>query len=131
VTELVALFAGLLKTYPELMESLVRYSWTDLTQLIIYTHSELSRGEPISTPEYFISRVRETVPEEEWELAVHCTMTRPPASDLDPALVSEVEMERMTMALLWITAMITELQRRELDASQSSRSDSEAISSVQ
>ena len=59
--------------------------------------------------------MKEDVPEEDWRLAVHCTRTWGPTPDFDPALTEDAEMERMTMELLWMSAMITELQERELD----------------
>ena len=113
MTELVAFFSALLKTYPNLMGPLNSHSSEDLTHLVIQTHEELSQGRPINTPERFLSCVREDVPEDEWRLAIHCTRTWGPTSDFDPDLTEDSEMERMTMGLLWLSALITELQRRE------------------
>ena len=113
MTELVAFFSALLKTYPNLMGPLNGHSSEDLTRLVIQTHDELSQGRPINTPERFLSCVREDVPEDEWRLAIHCTRTWGPTSDFDPDLTEDSEVERMTMELLWLSALITELQRRE------------------
>jgi len=120
VTELVALFSALLKTYPTLMKSLTECSSADLTHLILQTHDELSRGKPVRTPDSFFSCVKKDVPEEDWRWAVHCTRTWGPASSLDPDPTEDAEVERMTMELLWMSAMITELQQRNPETSQSS-----------
>jgi hypothetical protein len=115
VTELVALFSAMLKTYPTLMKPLHDHSSMDLTRLIVQTHEELEQGKPIYTPESFLACVREDVPEDDWRLAVHCMRSWGPTSDMEPDLTEDSEMERMTVELLWMSAMITELQERELD----------------
>ena len=115
MTELVALFSAMLKTYPTLMKPLTEHSSIDLTRLIVRTHEELDRGVLISTPESFLTCVKEDIPEEDWQLAIHCTRTWGPTSDSDPDLTEDSEMERMTMELLWMSAMITELQQRDFD----------------
>lgn len=95
------------------MRPLNHHSSEDLTRLVIQTHDELSRGRPINTPSLFLSCVKEWVPDDEWRLAVHCTRTWGPTSDSDPDLTDEREMERMTLGLLWLSALITEMQSRE------------------
>lgn len=120
MTELVALFTALLKTYPTLMESLTERSSSDLTHLILQTHDDLSRGEPVSTPDSFFSSVKKDVPEEDWRLAVHCTRTWGPTSNFDPDFTEDADIERMTMELLWMSAMITELQQRDPEMAQPS-----------
>jgi hypothetical protein len=131
VTELVALFSGMLKTYPTLLKPLTERSSVDLTRLILQTHEELSRGNRIRTPESFFTCVQEDVPEEEWQIAVHCTRTWGPTSEMDPDLTTDDEVERITMELLWMSALITELQQRELDENQPSELAFEPLGLVQ
>jgi hypothetical protein len=131
VTELVTLFSAMLKTYPTLMKPLTEQSSTDLTRLILETHEELSKGKRINTPDLFFSCVKEDVPEEDWKLAVHCTRTWGPTSDMEPDLTADDEIERMTMELLWMSAMITELQQRELGETQPPQLSFDPVGPVQ
>ena len=115
MTELVALFSAMLKTYPTLMRPLRDRTSKDLTHLLVRTHEDLNSGKPINTPDSFFSLVKKDIPADDWQLAVHCTRTWGPTSDSDPDLTEDEEMERMTMELLWMSAMITELQQRDPD----------------
>lgn len=131
MTELVALFSAMLKTYPTLMNPLRDRSSTDLTHLIVRTHKDLSQGKPMRTPESFFSLVKKDVPEEDWRLAVHCTRTWGPTSDSDPDLTEDEEIERTTLGFLWMSAMITELEQRDPDEVQPPPLSFEPIGAVQ
>lgn len=113
------------------MNSLAEHSSTDLTRLIVRTHDELSRGVPITTPEGFLSCVKDAVTEEDWQLVVRCTRTWGPTFSIAPDLTEDDAMERLTMELLWMSAMITELQQRELDETQPAQLTIEPVGPVQ
>lgn len=115
MTELVALFSALLKTYPNLMRQLNDETSTDLTRMIVQTHAELSRGNRIAAPESFSSCVKQDVPQEDWQLAIRCMRVWGPTSEMDFEFTADEEVERITIELLWMSALITELQQRELD----------------
>lgn len=95
------------------MNSLTEQSSLDLAQLIVKTHDELSRGKPISTPENFLVRVREEVSEDDWKLAIRCTRSWGTDCERETDQETDDEMERMALELLWMSAMITELQQRD------------------
>jgi hypothetical protein len=121
----------MLKTYPTLMKPLTDQSSMELTRLIVQTYDELSRGNRISAPDSFFSCVEEDVPEDVWQLAVRCMRTWVLSSDVDPDLPVDEEMERMTLELLWMSAMITELQHRGLNEPQPPQSALEPVGPVQ
>jgi hypothetical protein len=130
VTELVKFFSTLLKLYPGVMESVAHRSSADLTDLIIRTYEDLSRGCPICAPEVFSSRVKEDIPKDEWTLALNCMRTLGPVSTSGDDPFEERNLEKLTTELLWLSAMITELERREPElivASQPKRSASKLL----
>jgi hypothetical protein len=57
--------------------------------------------------------VKEDIPQEEWTVALSCMRTWGPVSTSDDNPWTEEKLEKLTTEFLWLSALITELEKRE------------------